>query len=124
MNHVKSWCLVFFLCDLLLVIFACNCYFCLWFNPNKWYQSEVVFFSYPLQESLTVEWESHSQVGEMADEGKLRVYRFNGQNFQLWKMQMEDYLYHKDLYVLLNGKTNKSVSMKDEEWDILDKKTL
>ena len=62
---------------LLLVIFACNCYFCLWFNPNKWYQSEVVF-SYPLQESLRVEWESHNRVGVMVDEGKLRVDRFNG----------------------------------------------
>ena len=38
-------------------------------------------FNYPLQESLIVEWESHSQVGAMADEGKLRVDRFNGQNF-------------------------------------------
>ena len=63
---------------LLLVIFACNYYFYPWFNPNKWYQSEVVFFSYPLQESLTVEWESHGQVGAMEDEGKLRVDRFNG----------------------------------------------
>ena len=49
-------------------------------------------FSYPLQESLTVEWKSHGQVGVMADEGKLRVDRFNGRNFQLWKMQMEGYL--------------------------------
>ena len=77
---------------LLLVIFACNCYFCPWFNPNKWYQSEVVFLVI-LCRNLTVEWESHGQVGVMADEGKLRVDRFNGKNFQLWKMQMEDYLY-------------------------------
>ena len=64
---------------LLLVIFACNCNFCLLFNPNKWYQSEVVFFfSYPLQESLTVEWEPHNQVGSMADEGKLRIDKLNG----------------------------------------------
>ena len=39
------------------------------------------FFSYPLQESLTVEWKSHGQVGVMVNEGKLRVARFNGQNF-------------------------------------------
>ena len=51
-------------------------------GPYNWYQSLVVFFfSYPLQESLTVEWESHSQVGAMEDEGKLRVDRLNGQNF-------------------------------------------
>ena len=41
----------------------------------------------------------------MADDDKLRVDRFNGQNFQLWKMQMEDYLYQKDLWKLLEGKT-------------------
>ena len=40
-----------------------------------------LFFSYPLQESLIVEYESHSQVGAMVDKGKLRVDRFNGHNF-------------------------------------------
>ena len=60
------------------------------------------FSSYSLQESLTVEWESLGQVRAMEDEGKLKVDRFNG--FQLWKMQMEDYLYQKDLWKLLEGK--------------------
>ena len=81
-------------------------------------------FSYPLQESLTVESESHSQVGAMADDGKLRVDRFNGQNFQLWKMQMEDYLYQKDLWKPLEGKTKNQGSMSNVEWDILDIKAL
>ena len=81
-------------------------------------------FSYPLQESLTVEWESHSQVGAMENEGKLRVYRFNGQNFQLWKMQMEDYLYQKDLWKPLEGKTKNQGSMSNDESDLLDKKAL
>ena len=40
----------------------------------------------------------------MVDEGNLRVDKFNGQNFQLWKMQMEDYLYQKDLWKLLERK--------------------
>jgi len=60
----------------------------------------------------------------MAEEGKFRVKKYNGQNFKLWKMQMEDYLYQKDLYFLLNGKAKKSASMKDEEWEILDRKAL
>ena len=42
---------------------------------------------------------------EMVDEGRLRVDRFNGKNFQLWKMHMEDYLYQKDLWKSLEGKT-------------------
>ena len=40
-----------------------------------------------------VEWDSHSQVGAMVDEGKLKIEKFNGKNFQLWKMQMDDYPY-------------------------------
>ena len=51
----------------------------------------------------------------MADEGKLRVDRFNGQNFHLWKMQMEDYLYQKDLWKPLEGKTKNQGSMSNEE---------
>ena len=60
----------------------------------------------------------------MAEEGKFKVEKFNGQNFQLWKMQMEDYLYQKDLYVPLDGKAKKLASMTDGEWAILDRKAL
>ena len=40
----------------------------------------------------------------MVENGKFRVEKFNGQNFPLWKMQMEYYLYQKDLYLPLSGK--------------------
>ena len=60
----------------------------------------------------------------MADDGKFRVEKFNGQNFALWKMQMEDYLYQKDLYLPLSGKTKKPATMTDAEWNILDRKAL
>ena len=60
----------------------------------------------------------------MAEEGKFKVEKFNGQNFQLWKMQMEDYLYQKDLYVPLDGKAKKPAAMTDVEWKILDRKAL
>jgi len=63
-------------------------------------------------------------MGAMAEEGKFRVEKFNGQNYQLWKMQMEDYLYQKDIYLPLNRKAKNLASMKDEEWDILDRKAL
>jgi hypothetical protein len=33
------------------------------------------------------------RVGAMAKDGKFRVNKCNGQNYLLWKMQMEDYLY-------------------------------
>jgi hypothetical protein len=63
-------------------------------------------------------------VGVMAKEGKLKVENFNGQNYQLWKMHMEDYLYQKDLWQPLGGKVKKPSAMSDEDWDILDQTTL
>ena len=58
--------------------------------------------------------------------GKFRVEKFNGQNYQLWKMQMEDYLYEKDLFLFLplGGITKKLTVVKDEEWKVLDRKAL
>jgi hypothetical protein len=63
-------------------------------------------------------------VGAMSEDGKFRVKKFNAQNYQLWKMQMEDYLYQKDLFLPLGGVAKKPATMKDEERDILDRKTL
>ena len=60
----------------------------------------------------------------MAEDGKFRVEKFNGQNFSLWKMQMEDYLYHKDLYLPLGRKAKMLTGMTDEEWNLLDRKAL
>jgi hypothetical protein len=60
----------------------------------------------------------------MSEDGKFRVEKFNGQNYQLWKMQMEDYLYQKDLFLPLSGVAKKPTAMKDEEWEILDRKAL
>jgi hypothetical protein len=37
---------------------------------------------------------------------------------------MEDYLYQKDLFLPLGGITKKSTTMKDEEWEVLDRKAL
>jgi hypothetical protein len=37
---------------------------------------------------------------------------------------MEDYLYQKDLFLPLGGITKKSMAMKDEEWEVLDRKAL
>jgi hypothetical protein len=63
-------------------------------------------------------------VGAMSEDGKFRVEKFNSQNYQLWKMQMEDYLYQKDLFLPLSGVAKKPAAMKDEEWEILDRKAL
>jgi hypothetical protein len=39
-------------------------------------------------------------------------------------MQMEDYLYQKDLFLPLGGIEKKPTTMKDEEWEVLDRKAL
>jgi hypothetical protein len=51
----------------------------------------------------------------MSEDGKFRVEKFNDQNYQLWKMQMEDYLYQKDLFLPLGGIAKKLAATKDEE---------
>ena len=60
----------------------------------------------------------------MAEEGKFRVEKFNGQNYHLWKMKMEEYMYQKELYMPLGGKAKQTTTMKDEEWEVLDRKAL
>ena len=37
---------------------------------------------------------------------------------------MENYLYQKDLYLPLGGKSRMSMGMTDEEWNLLDRKAL
>jgi hypothetical protein len=63
-------------------------------------------------------------VGAMAEDGKFRVKKFNDQNYQLWKMQREEHLYKNDLFIPLGGITKKPTTMKDEEWEVLDRTTL
>eukprot|EP00253_Pinus_taeda_P020939 PITA_20939 len=60
----------------------------------------------------------------MVEDGKFRVEKFNCQNFSLWKMQMENYLYQKDLYLPLGRKTKMSTGTTDEEWNLLNRKAL
>jgi hypothetical protein len=50
--------------------------------------------------------------------------KFDGKNFPLWKMQMEDVLVQKDLLMPLMGFAKKPATMADEEWKILDQKAL
>ena len=58
----------------------------------------------------------------MEDEGKIKVERFNNANLGFQKMQSEDYLYQKDLYLPLNGNAQKLKEISNDEWDILDQK--
>lgn len=51
-----------------------------------------------------------------------KVNKFDNQNFEIWKMQIENYIYQKDLYLPLLGPEEKSDDK--EDWELLDKKVL
>lgn len=50
--------------------------------------------------------------------------KFNGMNFIFWKMQIEDYLYQKNLYRPLGGNSKNLATMTDADLEVLDCKTL
>ena len=56
------------------------------------------------------------------EDGKVRIEKFDGSDFEFWKMQIEDYLYQKKLYLPLTGQ--KPTDMEQAEWDLLDRQTL
>jgi len=56
------------------------------------------------------------------EEGKVRIEKFDGSDFGFWKMQIEDYLYQKKLYLPLTG--HKPTDMEQAGWDLLDRQTL
>ena len=56
------------------------------------------------------------------EEGKVRIEKFDNSDFGFWKMQIEDYLYQKKLYLPLTGQ--KPTDMGQAKWDLLDRQTL
>ena len=57
------------------------------------------------------------------EEGKgIGIEKFDGTDFAYWRMQIEDYLYGKKLHLPLLGK--KPETMKDEDWNLLDRQVL
>ena len=52
----------------------------------------------------------------------MRIEKFDNSDFGFWKMQIEDYLYQKKLYLPLTGQ--KPTDMGQAKWDLLDRQTL
>ena len=50
------------------------------------------------------------------------IKKFDGPNFAYWRMQIEDYLYGKKLLLPLLGM--KPETIKDEDWNLLDRQVL
>jgi hypothetical protein len=57
---------------------------------------------------------------EMVSTSRLEMEKFNGTNFELWKLKMEDLLIDRDLWVAVSR--TKPIGMKDEEWVVLERK--
>jgi hypothetical protein len=53
--------------------------------------------------------------------GKFEIEKFNGSNFELWKLKMEDLLVDHDLWRLVIG--SKPTGMKQEDWDLANRKS-
>ena len=56
------------------------------------------------------------------DSSKLGIEKFDGSDFYFWKMQIEDYLYQKDLHEPLTGV--KPESMTEKKWKLKDRQAL
>eukprot|EP00253_Pinus_taeda_P007142 PITA_07142 len=57
----------------------------------------------------------------MASSGKIKIEKFNGKSFELWKLKMEDLLVDKDQSIMVDPGT-KQLGVFDEEWKKLDQK--
>jgi len=57
----------------------------------------------------------------MASSGNIRIEKFNGQSFELWKLKMEDLLVDKDQWIVVDSGT-RPMGVSDEEWKKLDQK--
>lgn len=60
----------------------------------------------------------------IGDVTKFEIEEFDGMNFTLWKMKVEDMLVQNDQALALKGVANKSSNMINEEWANLDKKVV
>ena len=63
-------------------------------------------------------------MGAIENEGQIKGDNFNGHNFHLLKMKMDEYIYYKDLWKLLEGKSKKQGIVTNKDWEILDRKAL
>ena len=58
------------------------------------------------------------------EESRSIVQRFDGENFDFWKMQIEDVLFQKSLHLPLFGIDHKPKDISEESWNLLDRQSL
>lgn len=52
----------------------------------------------------------------------VKIKKFDGADFGLWKMKIENFLYQKKVYQPLIGKN--PVDKKEDDWNLLDRQAL
>ena len=57
----------------------------------------------------------------MASSSRVEIEKFNGQNFELWKLKMEDLLVDKEQWATVDPGT-KPIGVSTEDWEKLDRK--
>ena len=57
----------------------------------------------------------------MARSSRVEIEKFNGQNFELWKLKMEDLLVDKEQWTVVDPGTNPT-GVSTEDWEKLDRK--
>jgi hypothetical protein len=62
---------------------------------------------------------------EKMQSAKFEIEKFNGKNnFELWKVKMQDLLVQQGVVKALLGKSKKPESMSDKEWEDIDARAL
>ena len=62
-----------------------------------------------------------SFVERMASSSRVEIEKLNGQNFELWKLKMEDFLVDKEQWASMDLGT-KHATMSTDDWENLDRK--
>ena len=57
----------------------------------------------------------------MLNTSRIVIENFNGQNFELWKLKIEDHLVDREKWVAIEPRT-KPIGMSDEDWMILKRR--
>ncbi|KAD4982065.1 hypothetical protein E3N88_18736 [Mikania micrantha] len=60
----------------------------------------------------------------MAEDGKVKIEKFDGHDYGYWRMQVEDLLYQKSLHLPMLGLSYRPEKMTDAEWNLLDRQAL
>ena len=57
----------------------------------------------------------------MVSTSRIEIEKFNGQNFELWKLKMEDLLVDQEQWIVVDSSTKPAATSQDD-WDKLERR--